>query len=548
VKRFEFPGPTRTGTYREIACWRIAADSTIWMATGNGVYGLQTSTGTWIHYLHDDQDSTSIPGNEVFSLCFDPDEPERFMWVGTEGKGMARMDLRTGRCEPTITTAQGLPNNVIYGILPDAHHNLWISTNQGLCRFDPRTGAKKTYTNSDGIAGNEFNRYSAERSADGILYFGGMEGITWFDPEDFYQEANASPTRITGLKLLNTPVTVADNASFLPVPITGLEELTLPYSERMITFAFANMDHSVPGQNEYRYILEGLNTNWIENGTGHEATFTNLDPGTYTFKVQGRNSEGVWDGTGASLLLTITPPWWGTWWFRLAALLAIAGIIVAFFRYRLARAMEVVSVRDQIARDLHDEIGSTLSSVALYSTVARSKAGDRVPEASEMLGRITESTTAVMEAMNDIVWAVNAENDDMEHLVQRMRSYAVQMTDAGECALHFQVQDGLSKQVVGMSQRKNLYLLFKEAVNNAMKYADCANLQVSLDRDGVDVVLSVEDDGKGFEPNTKNNGSTGGNGLGNMQKRAAEMNGTLSISSSPGVGTTITLRFRQNAA
>ncbi|HQW42136.1 MAG TPA: two-component regulator propeller domain-containing protein [Flavobacteriales bacterium] len=548
LQRFEFPGPIRSGTYREIACWRFASDSTIWMATGNGVYGLEARTGNWSHYMHDDQDSTSIPGNEVFSLCFDPDEPDKFMWVGTEGKGMARMDLRTGQCDHTITTEQGLPNDVVYGILPDAHNNLWISTNQGLCRFDPRTGAKKTYTMADGIAGNEFNRYSAEASADGLLYFGGMEGITWFDPEDFYTEADPSPTRITGLKLLNRPVTVSDNTSFLQVPITWLDELTLPYSERMITFAFANMDLSVPGQNEYRYILEGMNTNWIENGKGHEATFTNLDPGSYTFRVQGRNSEGRWDEQGTTLLLTITPPWWGTWWFRLLMALILTSIAVAFFRYRLARAMEVVNVRDQIARDLHDEIGSTLSSVALFSTVARKKAGTKVPEATEMLDRITESTTSVMEAMNDIVWAVNAENDDMDHVVQRMRSYAVRLTEAGSCTLEFTIENGLERIHLGMSQRKNLYLIFKEAVNNALKYAEPTVLRVDVSRNGPSIVMQVADNGKGFDPDAPAAGSSGGNGLGNMRKRAKDMGGELHVDTGPGAGTTVELRFKASEA
>lgn len=543
-KRFAFPAPIRSGTYREIACWRFAADSTIWMATGNGVYGLDPNSGRWSHYVHREGDTTSLPGNEIFSLCFDPDRPERYLWVGTEGKGLARMEMRTGKCDRVITTEQGLPNNVVYGILPDAHRNLWISTNQGLCRFDPRTGAKKTYTKADGIAGNEFNRYSAERCADGTLYLGGMEGITWFDPEDFYGEAVASPTLITGLKLLNTPITVRDNASFLPVPITGLKELVLPYSERMITFAFASMDHSVPRQNEYRYILEGLNRNWIENGTGHEATFTNLDPGSYTFRVQGRNSEGRWDEVGASLLLTITPPWWATWWFRALVALALTAVIIAFFRYRLARALEVVNVRDQIARDLHDEIGSTLSSVALYSSVARKKAGDKVPEASEMLGRITESTTAVMEAMNDIVWAVNAENDSMDNVVKRMRSYAVQLTDATSCTLGFHIGKGIDRLTLGMAQRKNVYLIFKEAMNNAVKYAEASALEVDLSRTGSEVVLRIVDNGKGFTMGTMDTGTSGGNGLGNMQKRAAALGGELGVFSTPGSGTIIELRFR----
>lgn len=546
VASYDFPGLIKSGTYREIACWRIRADGALWMGTGHGVFAFDPHTERWQHFEHAPGDSTSLPADMVFSLCFDPDEPARYLWVGTNGKGSVRLDMESGRTDRHITSRDGLPNDVIYGILPDAQGNLWLSTNQGICWFDPRTGAKKSYNKTDGIAGNEFNRYSAERSSDGRLFFGGMEGVTWFDPDDFYRVRRSSPTLITRLKLLNKPVTVSDRASFLPIPIHRMEELVLPYADRMITFEFACLDLSSPGQNEFRYILEGLNRNWIENGTGHEATFTNLDPGRYRFRVKGRNSDGIWDEQGASIELVITPPWWGTWWFRSIVALAVALALYAFYRYRLMKALEVVMVRDRIARDLHDEIGSTLSSVALYSTVARKHAGNRVPEAVEMLSRITESTTAVMEAMNDIVWAVNAENDDMEHVVRRMRAYAVRMTEAGGCMLHFDVPDDLKALELGMDQRKSLYLLFKEAVNNAVKYAQCANLRVSLYREGARLTLEVADDGMGFDPDVACDHLGGGNGLRNMRKRAAEMHAELGIRSGGGEGTRITLRFRAN--
>ncbi|MCB0770725.1 MAG: hypothetical protein KDC00_10010, partial [Flavobacteriales bacterium] len=541
---FHFPDLLPSLGFRGIACWRIDPAGTIWMGTRNGVYGLDPVQGTWSHFTHSEGDSSSISSNEVFSLCLDPEQPERYLWVGTDGKGMSRLDRLSGKCDRQVTSREGLPNDVVYGILPDGRGNLWLSTNMGICQYFPGTGHTNNYSMADGLIGNEFNRYSAERSADGTLYFGGMEGITWFDPEDFYHVRSASPTLITELKLLNKPVRVTDQQVFLPVPVEQLKELVLPYSERMITFGFASTDLSAPAQNEYRYILEGLNTIWIENGTAHEATFTNLDPGSYAFRVQGRNSAGVWDEQGASIHLTILPPWWGTWWFRALMALFLTGSLYAFFRYRLARAMEVVSVRDQIARDLHDEIGSTLSSVALYSTVAQKKAGDKLPEASEMLGRITESTTSVMEAMNDIVWAVNAENDNMGHLVQRMRAFAVRMTEAAECALQFEVDKEMGNARIGMTQRKNLYLIFKEALNNAMKYAACTTIHVQLRRANAETILTVEDDGIGFDPCAKRNGELGGNGLVNMQKRATELRGTLTVRSEAGKGTTVQLRFR----
>jgi len=296
-------------------------------------------------------------------------------------------------------------------------------------------------------------------------------------------------------------------------------------------------------KNTFRYMLVNFNKDWVESGTLHEATFTNLDPGTYNFRVQGRNSAGVWDERGAAIQLIVTPPWWGTWWFRIGVLLALAGALYAFYRYRLAQAVKVVRVRERIARDLHDEIGSTLSSVSLFSTVAQKKAGDKAPEASMLLGRITESTTQVLEAMNDIVWAVNADNDDMASVVKRMQAFAVSVTEARGCKLHMHADEDLKNRRLEMTQRKDLYLIFKEAVNNAMKYSGCLNLRVDLIREGGGILMRIQDDGRGFDPLAGNGSVGGGNGVGNMRVRAATIPGTLTINSEVGQGTTVELRF-----
>ena len=548
IGRYPFPRPIKEMYYPVISALTIAPDSSLWMATVEGLLNLDPRTNTWREFHHNEKDPTSLPGDLLYSVCLDPDDPQRYLWVGTRGQGLAKLDITTGKCR-RYTTKDGLPDEVIYGILPDARHNLWISTNMGLCRMDPRTGATRNFTKADGLAGNEFNRYGAEKSPDGRFYFAGVDGYTSFDPEDFYTDAKPSPTVITGLRLSNKEVATGRfalpgaEAALLPEAIEYLSEVILPYDQRMITFTFACMDHTAPGKNRFRYKLEHFDEEWVELGTAHEATFTNLDPGTYTFRVQGRNSEEVWDERGAALTLIITPPWWRTWWFRIAAGLAFAGSLYGFYRYRLAQAVKVVQVRERIARDLHDEIGSTLSSVQLYSAVAQRKTEGQHAEAHELLGRITESTTSVLEAMNDIVWAVNAENDDLAHVVQRMNSYAERLADARECALRFEVQDGIAAQHLGMTQRKNLYLIFKEALNNAVKYSACKNLLILLSKEKSGYLLRVQDDGIGFEVNGRRDANLGGNGLGNMQRRAAEMGGKLELRSAPGKGTTVELRF-----
>ncbi len=546
--RHLLPFPLPVSDYRMVAALLLARDGTVWLGTRKGLLELRPGSGKWIVHTHDPADPRSLPSDRIFSLCFDPDDPSGAIWVGTEESGMARMDMRSGECR-TLTIANGLPNNTIYAMLADAHHDLWVSTNQGLCRFDPRSGTIRTYSRNDGLASTEFNRYSAAIGHDGRFFFAGTNGITYFDPDEMYGEAAPSPTVITGLGLANRPVkwngapAGEDKAFVIPAPPDHLQRISLPYSERSLTISFACMDHSVPQKNRFRYKLQGFHTDWVDAGTAHQATFTNLDAGTYTFRVQGRNSAEVWDEQGATLQLIIEPPWWGTWWFRIAVLLLIGGGLYAFYRYRLAQAMKVVAVRERIARDLHDEIGSTLSSVSLYSSVAQKKVAQKAPEANELLGRISESTTQVLESINDIVWAVNADNDDMEHLVKRMVDHAVRMTETRGCALHFDHDSALRSLPLDMSARKNLYLVFKEAVNNAVKYSGCKELRVTLVRDRSQIVLSIADNGKGFDTAHVHSTSGGGNGLPNMRKRAAELGATLTITSEVGKGTRIELRF-----
>lgn len=548
LRRYHAPISMGKGINVSITSMAHHPDGTIWMGTVAGLHHLDPRTGVWTVYQHDDRDPSSLPHNIVLSTCLDPVDPEHVLWVGTNGGGLARFDLRTRQFK-RYTTKDGLPNEVIYGILSDARNNLWIGTNQGLVRFDPRSGAMTSYTTEDGLPSNEFNSYCYAKADNGELWFEGMGGAFHFDPEDFYEAIPASPTVITGLKLVGKAVAVAGlgNATGegyeLPAPIEYVRSITLPYSERMITFSFVCMDHTAPLKNTFRYMLENFSTSWVDVGTQHEATFTNLDPGTYSFRVQGRNSAGVWDERGAMMEVIITPPWWGTWWFRIIAALLITAGVVGFYRYRLAQAVKVVRVRERIARDLHDEIGSTLSSVSLFSSVAQKKAAGKAPEASELLGRITDSTTQVLEAMNDIVWAVNADNDDMASVIKRMHAFAVSVTEARGCNLHLHADEELKTWRLEMTQRKNLYLIFKEAVNNAMKYSGCKNLRVELMRDKSAVVLRVVDDGSGFDPHNGNGSVGGGNGLGNMRNRAAEIPGTLTVTSALEEGTTVELCF-----
>jgi signal transduction histidine kinase/ligand-binding sensor domain-containing protein len=545
IEVYTFPVKNEIGTNRFLSDWYEEENGSFWFATRMGVFYFNPDTKQWKRYANVPGEKASLSFDKVLSICPDPAEPVRYMWVGTEGGGLNKLDRSTGNCT-AYTVEDGLPNNVIYAVQSDKHNNLWMSTNNGLCLFNPRTLEVRNFSASDGLPGNEFNRFQFSKSSTGILCFGGVEGSVCFDPEDFYKKIPDAKVVFTQLRLFNKPVT-RNGISGMPdsyklqSPIEYSKDLVFPYDQHMISFDFALMDLSNPARNRYRYKLEGLNEDWIDNGYNHEVTLTNLAPGDYTLRVSGQNGNGIWTTQEAVMHITILHPWWSTWWFQSAVALMFFALLYALYRYRLQQAVHIERVRNRIAQDLHDEIGSTLSSISLYSAVMKNISPDMPPANRSILDKITQSTSQMMESMNDIVWTIKADNDSFEQVVDRMRAFAVSMTEARDIVLHFDADAVAEKLKMNMDQRKNIYLIFKEAVNNAVKYAACKNLYIHISVNKNKLEVSIVDDGLGFELGAKENAQLGGNGMKGMQTRAKDIGGILSVESTKGKGTTIVL-------
>jgi len=308
----------------------------------------------------------------------------------------------------------------------------------------------------------------------------------------------------------------------------------------MISFGFAAMDFTSVARNSFRYELENFDKDWVDAGNINSATYTNLDPGTYLFKVVGSNNDGVWNLKGASIQLTILPPWYMTWWFRIILALLVVASIYIIYRLRLNQALHLLKVRNSIASDLHDEIGSTLSSVYIYSEVAKKSVGDSNPEAQDMMKNISSEVAGMIDALSDIVWTVNAKNDRFENIMNRMHGTSVELCEAQNYQLHFKMDESLNNLKMGMENRRNFYLIFKEAINNVVKYAHGNNVWITLRQDSrKEIIFIIKDDGQGFDINARRDG----NGLVNIMKRTAELNGNIQIISAPGEGTEIQLQF-----
>ena len=512
-------------------------DGIFWFGTNQGLFRFDEPRKQWKIYKNNTSDTTSISGDYIFSICADPKQPNKYLWIGTNGRGFNRFDKQTGKCI-RYSDKDGLPNNTVFGILNDDFGNLWMSTNKGISCFNTQQKSFRNFTTEDGLPGNEFERGQFLKTKSGEMFFGGVNGIVWFKPADLLNSAlSANNIFITGLNLFNKPIDYKKDSSLINKPIQYTQSITLPYAKNVISLEFALLQFTSPEKKHYKYKLQGFNKEWVDNGTSNTVTFTNLDPGTYVFQVTGSNSDGVWNEHGTSLTIIITPPWYRTWWFLSLVALIVAGALYATYRFRLYQSLQLLNMRNKIASDLHDEIGSTLSSITVYSDIIEEREQDE--ELKLIAGRISTSSRNTLVAMSDIVWSINPKNDRFDNILLRMKSYAYEILETQNRQFHFEADERLSDLKLSMNDRKNFYLIFKEALNNAVKYAQPTNVWITVHLLNNYILFTLKDDGIGFNLLDYKEG----NGLINIKRRSKDLKGAVNIKSAPGKGTEISLQF-----
>jgi len=338
--------PELAGILSGVTVTSIDEDPTgvLWMGTfGSGLIRFDTQAEQLTQYKHNDADLDSLADNTVWEVFLDR---AGILWIGT-AVGLDRFDGAEGFTH--YNEKDGLPSAGVMSILEDdlpsdgGGSNLWISTSKGLTRLSPNSGAVRNFDVSDGLQGDDFVWSSAFKNQRGELFFGGTNGLTAFDPSQIVDNPHVPPMVITGFQLANKPVEIGEE-SILKSSIMETDELTLSYEDRVISFEFAALNYRAPQKNRYRYMLQGFDETWTEVGSDRRyVTYTNLDSGEYLFRVLGSNNDGVWNEEGVSIDITITPPWWGTTWFRVVAVILLVGLVASTFllQRRNARAREL---------------------------------------------------------------------------------------------------------------------------------------------------------------------------------------------------------------
>lgn len=348
----------------EVAALYMDKHKVLWIGTTNGgldEYNLKTKKFT--HHVSIPNDTNSLSNNSVRSIYGDE---TGILWIGTDGGGLNKYDIKK-KTFKAYTVDDGLPNNVIYSILSDEKDNLWLSTNLGISVFNTKTGKIKNFDASDGLQSNEFNQGAYYKSKSGELFFGGINGVNFFHPSQIKGNPFPPAIVITSFKKTN-------NDFVFDQPINLLNEITLSHKDRVFSFEFSALDYTAPEKNQYAYKMDGFNDDWIYNGTKHEATFTNLNPGVYTFMVKGSNNDGVWNENGVSIKVIIPPPFWQTVWFKvLIGLTSITGMF-AIFKLRLRNIKRRNIILESQVKERTKELFEINQQLEKLSIVARETA------------------------------------------------------------------------------------------------------------------------------------------------------------------------------
>ena len=455
--------------------------------------------------------------------------PSGLLWLGTD-RGLARFNPADGTLDLPMAESE-LPGSIVYSILEDERDRLWVGTNRGLARFDPALphGQRvRTFDLSEGVGNLEFNRNAAYRSRSGEMLFGGMTGLTVFHPSKIEDNPHVPPVVLTGIHILGEEGERELNPA-------ALESLTLEPTDWATSFDFAALNFTLPEKNLYAYKLEGFDSEWIEAGVQRSARYTSLPAGSYVLRIRGSNNDGIWNEEGVSLPVRVLPPFWHTWWFRLGVLAAITALLYLAYRLRMRRLRELERMRLQIASDLHDEIGSELAAIALATAMVGESSALSEHERAK-LSDVEDSSLSVMQKLRDIVWYINPEEDRLDSTVSRMRSVARSLLGSIEYDFETNIEDG--RVPIEMKRRGHLLLSYRELLTNIVRHSGAQSVAIRLWAEDEHLVLEVEDDGVGFDPQAPTDGS----GLRGMRRRAELLRAELAVAGSPGRGTRVRLR------
>jgi signal transduction histidine kinase len=463
--------------------------------------------------LFDQSVDNEIPKAEVMQKIA---SKNGYVYVSTSD-GLLLVDI-TGKKEKftMLNKSAGLLQDVLYELQADADGNIWCGGIFGISCYKP---AEKVFVNfsylENGISDDYYQKMLALAPASGNIILGDAASFHYFNPKDI--QGLAAPAVIFG------SFSVFDKPFYSYSQLLTRPEIILKHNQNAVAIEFVALSYTNSAQNQYSWKLEGLGEEW-HTSTENIASYNNLAPGNYKLLVKAANSRGGWTQEPVTLAFSIIPPFYKTWWFMLLVIAAIVSAVYYLVRLRIKRLKEKYQLRNRIAGDLHDEIGSTITSINILSNVSR-QAMDQHPEkAREMLGQIALQSKQIQQNMSDIVWSIRPDNEKVENLLVRMNEYVAQTLEPLQITTRFNADRLQTDLILPLHYRKEVLLIFKEAVNNIAKHACATAVDITILQSRKSLTMRIADNGK-----WKVNGSSTGAGTKSMQHRASLIGGSLLI-------------------
>jgi ligand-binding sensor domain-containing protein/signal transduction histidine kinase len=538
----------------------VDSQNIIWISTSEG--GLEKLTFDhqkkphFLHYRYDVSLTHGI-GSDSPQLVFE--DSKKRIWVGTEGGGLSFMEpLGNTFKKVLVQGAVPFPTS-IYGILEDNTGNFWLSSNNGIIHYNPKTGQIKGYDITDGLQSNTFF-YGHCKTRNGAMVFGGHNGFNLFYPVKIIESKYKPRVYFNELRVFNELVEVgkphkntnSGQNPLLEKPLYLCSEIKLSYKDYVLSFGFTSLDFTSPLKNKYAYMLENFEDEWnFTDGKKRYATYTNLPPGEYYLKVKGTNSDGIWNVGTTTLKIIITPPFWQTWWFKV-----LAGSILLLIAYTIhkvwvqvklenllaierVKAQEAEAIRKKVAMDFHDEMGNQLASITAITNMINIRHSKKEYYIDDLLSRLNQHAQTLFYGTKDFIWSIDPKSDKIDVILINIKDFGEDLFDKTGIAFTFQNELQNSDFLFTGGSSRHITLICKEIFTNIVKHAHCQNVQVKVTSTDGELSISIKDDGCGFDLNVL---KKHGFGLDNMRSRSKKVNGQIHLESKPGLGTEITLK------
>lgn len=562
-----FPGDNQ-GTLRSTA---IAQDARgdMWIGTNMGLVrlvGLEENKPQFSLLKHDSKKNTTLSMDWVSCICPDPNQPE-ILWLGTRGGGLNRFHIPTGTFTFWTESPNGFPDNVVYGIIPDQQGNLWCSTNRGICRFSPAKNTFISYQESNGLLSTEFNTNSYLRTSDGRFWFGGVNGLNAFRPEEIEPQSAPPPVAIAGIKVRGVE-RLPDEAA----------ALTLPFEENNVQFEFAVLDFANPATNRFRHRLRGIDKDWVYDGTVHTANYSALPPGRYVLELQGATADSPWNEQSVVFNLVIRAPWYRSFVAYLLYFLLAGAAVFGYIRYRekmiklehsamlnqreSARLKEFEGVKNQFFANVAHELRTPLT--VIFGLADRLRRGEKSDSVEENARQILKQSEHLLQLTNQVLDLARLESHQFQlHLNQgNVADFIVQqITALTPLAASKDIQ---LKAVCATPElwtafdKPQLQNILNNLITNAVRHTPpggAIQVSVGMEPDGDSWYLRVADTGEGIDPEDlphvfdryfqgrRSGGTVGASGIGLTLTRdlVQLMGGTVAVESMRGEGTVFSI-------